>query len=158
MNFFRKLWVPLGAVVLLWVAYRNNGWAGIALVGGGIVMFLLLHFTRTMKVLKRAADRPIGSVASAVMLNAKLKAGMTLLHVTAMTRALGELRSDRDAQPELYRWTDAGGSFVDAEFADGRLRRWTLVRPDANETGEAAGAIGATEAAAPAPASPPGIR
>ena len=129
MNSFRKLWVPLGGGVLLWVGYANYGWAGVALVGGGILMFLLLHFTRTLKVLKRAADRPVGHVASAVMLNAKLKPGMTLLHVTAMTRALGELRSDPQAQPEHYRWSDAGQSFVEAEFVAGKLRVWQLVRP-----------------------------
>ena len=129
MNSFRKLWVPLGGGVLLWVGYANYGWAGVALVGGGILMFLLLHFTRTLKVLKRAADRPVGHVASAVMLNAKLKPGMTLLHVTAMTRALGELRTDPQAQPERYRWSDAGQSFVEAEFVAGKLRVWQLVRP-----------------------------
>ncbi|MDB5730926.1 MAG: hypothetical protein JWQ03_821 [Variovorax sp.] len=128
---FQKIWVPLAGIALLAAGYMNNGWAGVALVGGGILMFLLLHFTRTMKVLKRATDRPIGHVASAVMLNAKLKPGMTLLHVVAMTRALGELRSLPDTQPELYRWTDGGGSFVDAEFAGGKLRKWGLVRPQA---------------------------
>ena len=110
MNFGRLL-VPVGGLVLLGLAYRSYGWAGVALVGGAIVMFLLMHFNRTMQVLKRAADRPIGTVASAVMLNAKLKPKVTLLHVIAMTRALGEQRSPKDTQPELFRWTDAGGSW-----------------------------------------------
>jgi len=93
------------------------------------VMYMLLHFNRAIQVLRRAADRPIGSVASAVMLNAKLKPRMSLLHVVAMTRAIGELRSPKDTQPELFRWTDAGGSWVDATFANGKLTEWTLVRP-----------------------------
>jgi hypothetical protein len=63
------------------------------------------------------------------MLNAKLSKGRTLLHVVALTRALGEQRSPQDEQPELYRWTDAGGSFVDAEFQDGKLQSWALTRP-----------------------------
>ena len=139
MNFGRLL-VPVGGLVLLGLAYRSYGWAGVALVGGAIVMFLLMHFNRTMQVLKRAADRPIGTVASAVMLNAKLKPKVTLLHVIAMTRALGELRSPKDTQPELFRWTDAGGSWVDVSFAGGKVTEWTLVRPQAIEDEAAAGA------------------
>ena len=125
----RRILIPAGGVLLLELAYRSYGWGGVAAAASAIVMFLLLHFTRAMQVLKRAADRPIGYVDSAVMLNVKLRAGRTLLHVVALTRALGEPRSPRDAQPELYRWTDAGGSWVDAQFNDGKLREWTLVRP-----------------------------
>jgi len=128
---FQKLLVPVGAIVLLGLAWRSGGWGGVALAGGVIVMFLLMHFTRAMQVLKRAADRPVGYVASSVMLNAKLKKGVTLMHVIAMTRALGELRSPQNEQPELYRWTDAGGSYVDAVFNGGKLQSWTLTRPEA---------------------------
>jgi Flp pilus assembly protein TadB len=128
---FQKVLVPVGAIVLLGLAWRSGGWGGVALAGGAIVMFLLLHFHRAMQVLKRAADRPIGYVASAVMLNAKLKPGVTLMHVIAMTRALGELRSPKDEQPELYRWTDTGGSHVDAVFNGGKLQSWALTRPEA---------------------------
>jgi hypothetical protein len=63
------------------------------------------------------------------MLNAKLKPSSTLLHVVAMTRALGELRSPKDTQPEIYRWTDAGESYVDCTFVDGKLTHHKLVRP-----------------------------
>ena len=127
---FQKFLVPLGGLVLLGFAYRQYGWGGVALVAGAILMFLLLHFNRTMQALKRASDRPIGYVASAVMLNAKLRKGVTLLHVIALTRALGELRSPKDTQPEHYRWTDGGESYVDAVFDGGKLQTWTLVRPE----------------------------
>ena len=135
---FRKILVPMAGVLLLAGAYRAYGWAGVALGAGAILMFVLLHFNRTMHVLRRASDRPIGSVASAVMLNAKLQQGRTLLHVIAMTRALGELRSPKDQQPELYRWTDSGGSWVDTEFHDGKLRSWSLTRPQVEEAAEPA--------------------
>jgi hypothetical protein len=92
-------------------------------------MWMLLHFTRMMQILKRAANRPIGFVGSAVMLNAKLKPGVTLLHVVAMTKALGELQSPKDTQPELYRWTDGTQSHVTCEFWGGKLKKWELVRP-----------------------------
>ena len=134
----RKILVPVGGLVLLGVAYRSYGWAGVALVGGAIVMFLLLQFNRAMAVLRRAADRPIGTVASAVMLNAKLKPRVNLMHVVAMTRAIGELRTPKDTQPEIFRWTDASGSWVDATFVAGRLTEWTLVRPSVSDEADAA--------------------
>jgi len=125
----QKVVVPLGGLVLLVLGYRSWGWMGVFGVLGGLVMFLMLHFTRTMQVMRRAADRPIGYVGSAVMLNAKLKPKMTLLHVVAMTRSLGELRSPADTQPEVYRWRDGGESEVEATFADGKLVQWKLTRP-----------------------------
>jgi len=128
---FGKYLVPIGGAALLFGAWRSYGWPGVALVAGGLVMFLLLHLNRTIQVLRRAADRPVGTVASAVMLNARLKPRVTLLHVVAMTRALGELRSPKESQPEHYRWTDAGGSWVDAQFDGGKLTSWTLTRPEA---------------------------
>lgn len=126
---FQKILVPIGAVVLVAAAYRGYGWAGVAVAAGGLVMWLLLHFTRMMQVLKRAANRPIGYVGSAVMLNAKLRPGMTLLHVVAMTKALGVLQSPESSQPEQYRWTDGTQSHVSCEFLHGKLQKWELVRP-----------------------------
>ncbi|MDR6854682.1 hypothetical protein J2W96_000983 [Variovorax guangxiensis] len=154
---FGKVFVPLAGLLLLGAAYRAYGWAGIAFAGGAIVMFLLMHFNRTMQVLKRAADRPIGTVASAVMLNAKLKPKVTLLHVIAMTRALGEQRSPKDAQPEVFRWTDNGGSWVDATFVKGKLTEWTLVRPQAPDE-DAAQAADAPSADAVKPGAADALR
>ena len=128
MNFQRILVAALG-VVLIAAAWRGYGWPGVALVAGGILMWVLLHFNRMMTALKRAADRPIGYVDSAVMLNAKLKPGVPLLHVISMTRSLGQLLSPKDEQPEIYRWTDGGESHVSGEFKDGKLVKWELVRP-----------------------------
>jgi hypothetical protein len=125
----QKYLVPLLGVALVAAAYHLQGWAGVAIATGALVMWLLLHFTRMMQILKRAANRPIGYVDSAVMLNAKLRPGVTLLHVVAMTRALGELQSPKDIQPELYRWTDGTESHVDCEFHGGKLKKWELVRP-----------------------------
>ena len=131
---WRTMMIWVGGAVLVAAAWRAYGWAGVALVGGGVVFWLLLHFNRLMQVLKRAADQPLGHVGSAVMLNAKLKPGVTLLHVVAMTRSLGQLMSPKDEQPELFRWTDAGDSHVTCEFLDGKLVRWELVRPAPAET------------------------
>lgn len=126
---FQKIAVPILGIVLIAMAYRSYGWAGVALVIGGVVMWGLLHFTRMTQVLTRASKRPVGFVDSAVMLNARLKAGVPLLHVLALTRALGALRSPKDTQPELFRWTDGTDSYVDCEFLNGKLVKWELVRP-----------------------------
>ncbi len=138
---FQKILVPVLGIVLVAGAWSAAGWGGVALVSGGILMWVLLHFNRMMAALKRAADRPIGYVDSAVMLNAKLQPGVTLLHVVSMTRALGELQSPKDQQPEIYRWTDNSASHVTCEFSGGKLVKWQLVRP----------AEGAAGGEAPAP-------
>lgn len=127
----QKIVLPALGVIVVAMAYRGFGWPGVALAAGGIVMWMLLHFTRLMKVLQRASARPIGYCDSAVMLNAKLRPGVNLLHVVAMTRAIGEQVSEKDAQPEAYRWTDGSGSHVTCEFDRGKLARWTLFRPPA---------------------------
>jgi hypothetical protein len=134
-----KLQTPLvwaGGALLIALSYHRFGWMGVALVVTGIVFWMMLHFTRMMTVLKRATNAPIGYVASAVMLNAKLKIGVTLLHVTAMTKSLGALQTEKDAQPEVYRWTDTGGSHVTGTFVGGKLIEYVLWRPE--QAGEVA--------------------
>jgi len=94
-----------------------------------VVMWILLHFTRMVTVMSRAANRPVGHVGSAVMLNAKLKKGVNLMHVIAMTKSLGERVTEADAQPEIFKWTDTGESFVVCTFKDGKLTSWEMSRP-----------------------------
>ena len=93
-------------------------------------MWILLHFTRMVTVLSRAANRPVGHVGSAVMLNAKLKKGVNLMHVIAMTKSLGQRLSAENTQPEVFKWTDQGESFVTCTFKDGKLTEWAMTRPD----------------------------
>ncbi|HWI82180.1 glycerate kinase [Ramlibacter sp.] len=129
----QKILAPILGVVLVAAAWRAYGWAGVALVLSGIVMWMLLHFTRLTRVLGKTADRPMGYVGSAVMLNAKLKPGVNLLHVIAMTEAMGERLSAEHEEPEIYRWTDGTASSVTCEFVKGRLAKWTLSRPEQPE-------------------------
>jgi hypothetical protein len=152
MNFQRFL-VPAGCLVLAAWAYGVSGWHGILLVAGGLVMWLLMQYTRVMAVLRRANNRPVGTVASAVMLNAKLKKGAALLHVVALTKSLGTLRTPEGAEPEVYRWTDNTDSFVDATFVHGKLDAWRLTRPPAADAA-LGGTIPAHGAPAPAPDAP----
>ena len=127
---YQKILIPLAIVGGAVLAYRSYGWPGTVAVVSVLVFGMLLHFTRMMAVLKRAANRPIGHVDSAVMLNAKLKPGATLLHVVAMTRALGLLKSVKDAQPEVFEWKDGTESTVTCTFVGGKLSHHVLYRPD----------------------------
>ncbi len=129
---FNKILPPIAIIVLAIGGWRTMGWPGLALAAGGVVMWILLHFTRLMTILKKAANRPVGHVGSAVMLNAKLKKGLTLMHVIAMTRSLGSLQSPKDEQPEVFSWTDAGDSKVTCIFMGGQVTEWTLERPVEN--------------------------
>lgn len=137
-SLLRRLQRPLfavGLLALLALAWRAGGGRGVALVGSGLVLWGLLHMTRLLHVLHRASQRPLGHVDSAVMLNARLRAGQTLLHVLALTRALGQRTSAPNTQPEVYRWSDTGGDSVQAEFEQGRLVRWSLTRQPAAHPG-----------------------
>jgi hypothetical protein len=123
------VWVAGALLVAL--GYRSWGWPGVALGVGGVLFWLLLHFTRTMGVLRRAAARPIGHIDSAVMLHSRLRPGLKLLDVVGLCRSLGSLQSPKDEQPERYRWTDPGDAWVDCEFQNGKLLRFELQRPPA---------------------------
>jgi hypothetical protein len=127
--FAQRIGIFFLATGLLVLAHRQYGWLGVAAVAGGLVMWLLLHVTRLLTVMQRAARRPLGYVDSAVMLNAKLNTGDTLFRVVALTRSLGERHSPDNEQPEHFRWTDNAGSRVDAVFLQGRLQSWSLHRP-----------------------------
>ena len=125
----RNILVPIGLIVLMIAAYQSASWPGVAAVAGGIIMWGLLHFTRLMSIMKKASNRPIGYVGSAVMLNVKLRPKVALVHVIAMTRSLGQRLSEEGQSPEIYRWTDGTNSFVTCEFVNGRLMKWELQRP-----------------------------
>ena len=125
----QKTLIPIAIIGGAALAYRSYGWPGIAVVVTFLVFGMLLHFTRLMTILKRAANRPIGHVDSAVMLNAKLKHGATLMHVVAMTRSLGLLKSAKDAQPEVFEWKDGTDSVVTCTFVGGKLTSHVLARP-----------------------------
>jgi hypothetical protein len=127
---FQKIIVPAALLLGVALAYRSYGWPGLAAAASVLVFWILMHFSRMMQVLKRAANRPVGYVDSAVMLNAKLKPGMTLMHVVAMTRALGRLTSVKDQQPEVFVWTDGSHSLVTCTFVGGKLSHHELFRPE----------------------------
>ncbi len=117
--------LALAALVLGGVLY---GWKGVILALTAVVFWLLMQFTRLMRVMRMATSSPVGHVDSAVMLNAKLKPGMKLVDVLPLTLSLGRKTADA---PETYVWADQGGVSVEVVLEGGRVARWTLSRPEA---------------------------
>ncbi len=124
------------ALVAGWFAY---GWQGLVLAVTVIVFWLLLQFSRALRVMRKAAGAPVGHVDSAVMLHSRLREGMTLVQVLALTGSLGA-RVDPPAEgaEESWRWRDEGEVSVTVHLRGGRTRDWALQRPDGH--GAASGA------------------
>jgi hypothetical protein len=133
---FSKILIPVGVIVFVAGAWHQYKWPGVAVATGAVVMWILLHFTRMVTVLSRASNRPVGHVDSAVMLNVKLRKGVNLMHVIAMTKSLGVRLSEENAQPEIFKWTDPGDSFVICTFKAGKLQTWDMTRPQQEEPEE----------------------
>lgn len=114
------------AVLAVAVGYWSYGWKGVVLAVTVIVFWLLLQFSRALRVMRNAGQRPIGEIDSAVMLQARLKRGMTLMDVIQLTHSLGQRTGE---SPEAWTWTDPGGVQVVLTLQDARLVRWELVRP-----------------------------
>ena len=116
--------LALAAVVVGWLRY---GWPGLLLAASIVVFWLLLQFSRSLRVMRDAAGSPIGTVPSAVMLQAGLALGLPMLKVVGLTKSLGRKLADT---PETWRWRDASGASVEIVFEHGRVTRWKLERPD----------------------------
>ena len=131
--------LALAAVALGWLQW---GWRGVLLAVTVVVFWLLLQFSRALRVMRLAAAAPVGEVPSAVMLHARLRQGMRLMEILPLTRSLGQRMASTHAPPEArpedverFAWRDASGARVQVELVRGRLRSWTLQRepqePDA---------------------------
>jgi len=109
------------------IGYLQWGWRGVVLAATLIVFWLLLQFSRALRVLRTAGQAPVGLVASAVTLSARLHAGQRLPQILALTRSLGRRLGE---DPESFEWRDAGGDTVRIELRDGKLTRWSLQRAE----------------------------
>ena len=119
------------AVLATAAGYWAYGWRGVVLAVTVVVFWLLLQFSRTLRVMRSAAQAPVGKVPSAVMLHSKLSAGMRLMDVIKITRSLGrKLRNE----PETFAWRDESGAEVEVEFVGGRCRQWRLKRMEPAES------------------------
>ncbi len=118
------------ALAIVAGAYFTWGWKGVVLALGAGLMWALLHFTRLMHTLKRATKRPKGWVSSAVMLQSRMHVGMPMLKAVQLTGAFGDCIQPLDpaTQIETWRWTDEGGDAVQADFVNGKVSRFELLR------------------------------
>jgi hypothetical protein len=119
-------WLGWGlAAAAVAVGYAGYGWPGVVLALGVVVFWLLLQFSRALRALRLASGRPVGQVPNAVMLHARLRTGLRLPQVLALTRSLGRRVAD---DPETFAWRDDAGDEVQVELHDGRVTAWRLQR------------------------------
>jgi hypothetical protein len=119
------------AAAALVVGWWSYGWRGLVLAATVIVFWLLLQFSRTVRLLRDAAKAPMGHVPNAVMFHAKLKQGLALADVIRLAGSLGRRAGDA---PETFVWSDTGGASVEIEFVAGRSTAWRLLRRDAGDS------------------------
>ena len=115
------------AAVLAVASFAAYGWPGLALAVSAIVFWLLLQFNRAVRVMKNAAEMPVGEVPNAVMFHARLQRGLTMLQIVQKTKSLGRKVEGSD---DDWVWHDAAGDQVELHFERGRLARWSLSRAD----------------------------
>ena len=137
-----------GLALLAFAAgYVGYGWRGVALAVTVVAFWMLLQFSRSLRALREAAGRPVGSVGNAVMLYAKLRPGLRLPQILKLTRSLGH--QQREGREEVFTWIDGGGDCVETRLREGRLATWSLRRAEAMTLAEAT--------AAPAQPGSPGV-
>ena len=116
--------------------YWSYGWPGVLLGITVVVFWLLLQFSQALRQMKAAAQRPIGTVRSAVMLQSKLQKGQRLADVMKLTGSFGKklapdaaaLAQSAGAEVETYAWADNGDDAVWVTFTTGRVTAWALQR------------------------------
>ena len=136
-RFSAKAQAALGwalAVAALAAGYVSYGWPGVALALTVVVFWLLLQFGQALRTLRAASQRPVGTVPNAVMLNARLDAGMRLPQVLRLTLSLGRRVGEEPEGRETWAWADDNGDEVRVQLQGGRVAQWALHRASA-ETG-----------------------
>jgi hypothetical protein len=129
------------AIAALAAGYWSYGWRGLVLALTVIAFWLLLQFSRSLRVLRRAAQSPLGHVDSAVMFNAKLHVGLRLPEVIALACSLGrKVGANAGDAPEVFAWRDGGDDEVEVTFVNGRCTQWHLRRHSAAEVTAGGGA------------------
>ncbi len=128
------------AVVAVAAGYAAYGWPGVLLAVSIVVFWLLLQFSRTMRLMRNAAQQPIGSVKSALMLQSKMQHGLRLADVMKLTGSFGQpaagpVAGGAPADTETYIWTDAGGDALQVTLQAGKVSAWELQRAPATEAG-----------------------
>jgi hypothetical protein len=114
-----------GAVIVGWWFW---GWQGLLMAASVIAFWLVMQFTRALRVLRHASQRPVGHVDSSVMLQSRLEHGMNMQELIALTGSLGTKLGELDD----WQWSDPGGNTVVVHLRRGKVVRWSLVRPESD--------------------------
>lgn len=123
---------PTLVLALCYAAWRSYGWQGLVLAMLMSSFWVLLHFTKLMRLLRAAAARPKGIVADIPALQRHLRPGMPMHEVVRRTACLGERPADATTD-EVFDWRDAQGRALRLHFEAGRLARMSRVDRDPDE-------------------------
>ncbi len=131
------------AVAALAAGYMGYGWPGVLLALSVVVFWLLLQFSRTLQLMRKTAQRPIGTVGklgSVLMLQTRLQRGMRLADVMKLAGSFGKPLTPTEAAPaptdtEVYAWADAGGDALHVTLVSGKVSGWELMRAASTEPG-----------------------
>ncbi len=124
------------AVLAVAVGYAGYGWPGVALGVTVVVFWLLLQFSRALRVMRRAAARPVGTVGNAVMLHVKLRPGLQMMQLLPLAGSLGRRVAwgGGGGAHEVFEWSDAGGDRVQVHLQGGRVSRFELLRHNPDDS------------------------
>lgn len=123
------------AVAAIAAGYTLYGWPGVFLAFTMIVFWLLLQFSRALRVMRAAATNPVASVESALMAHTRIHRGMKMLQVLRETKSLGQrLPHPSPGAQESWEWRDMGGDALVVDFARGRCVGASLVRATAADS------------------------
>jgi len=119
-------WAAL-AVAGMVVAGGFGGWQAVVFGMTLVVTLLVVEILKVLKLMRRVEKAPVGRVENAVMLQARLKPGLSLTDLLKLTGCLGR---KLDLPGPAYAWEDDAGDRVEVTLAKGRLASWQLRRAE----------------------------
>lgn len=120
----RSLLFPALVLALCYAGWKSYGWQGLLLAVLMSSFWVLLHFTKLMRLLRAAANRPLGAVDDVRALQGRLKPGMPMHEVVRQAACLGKRQEGPSEEAtEDFVWHDPQGRTLHLRFDHGRLRR-----------------------------------
>lgn len=134
----RSLLFPALVLALCFAGWKSYGWQGLLLALLMSSFWVLLHFTKLMRLLRAAAGRPLGAVDDVRLLQGRLKPGMPMHEVIRQAACLGKREEGPSEEViEDFVWHDPHGRTLHLRFDHGRLRR--IERRDASSPDQPGG-------------------